>query len=165
VPSFGVTVRAMAQMAVRLVAPCEGWDEGTREACRRVVSAMRRHPEMVEGTREMDTEVMLHTKGRLVSKVGAEGVYMAAVSPCEEWPRGLGVALKLEDGDGKERARPVAVIETLRQLRVLRAEELGALSRFAQATLSNHRGDVVGEVRAAFELKSSADRTEQRRDR
>jgi len=156
VPSFGVTVRAMALMAVRLVVPRTGWEAGTREACRRVVSAMRRHPEMVEGTGQMDTEIMLRTKGRVVSKVGAEGVYTAGVSPCEEWPRGLGVAFKLEDGDREERARPVAAVEALRRLGVLRADELGALSRFAGTTLCNHRGDRVGEVRAAFELKNFA---------
>jgi L-asparaginase II len=157
VPSFGVAVRAMALMAARLVGPREGWDAGPREACSRIVSAMRRHPEMIEGTGEMDTEIMLRTKGRLVSKVGAEGVYTAGVLPCEEWPRGLGVALKLEDGDGEERARPVAAVETLRQLGVLRADELEALSRFAGAELCNHRGDRVGEVRAAFKLKRVAD--------
>ena len=157
VPSFGVTVRAMALMAARLVEPRESWDAGTREACGRIVSAMRRRPEMIEGTGEMDTEIMLHAKGRLVSKVGAEGVYTAGVLPCEEWPRGLGVALKLEDGDRDERARPVATVEALRQLGVLRADELDALSRFAGAELCNHRGDRVGEVRAAFELKRVVD--------
>jgi L-asparaginase II len=156
VPSFGVAVRAMALMAARLVAPSAGWDACTREACRRIVSAMRRHPEMVEGTGEMDTEIMLRTNGRVVSKVGAEGVYMAALSPCGEWPRGLGVALKVEDGDREERARPVAAVETLRQLGVLRAGELDALSRFARAALRNRRGERVGEVRAAFELKRIA---------
>jgi L-asparaginase II len=153
VPSFGVTVHAMALMAVRLVAPLAEWDAPTREACQRIVSAMRQHPEMIEGTGEMDTEIISKTDGRLVSKVGAEGVYTAAILPCVEWPRGLGLALKLEDGDGKERARPVAVIETLRQLGVLRAAELDALSRFARTTLRNHRGDTVGEVYAAFELE------------
>ena len=39
VPSFGVTVRAMALMAARLVEPRGGWDSGTREACSRVVDA------------------------------------------------------------------------------------------------------------------------------
>lgn len=153
VPTFGVSLRAMALMAVRLVAPPAAWAARTSEACRRIVSAMIQHPEMIEGTGEMDTEIMLQTKGRLISKVGAEGVYTGAVLPCEEWPRGLGVALKLEDGDGEERARPVAVIETLRQLGILRSHELDALSRFARSTLHNHRGDAVGEVYAAFELK------------
>jgi L-asparaginase II len=153
VPAFGVSVRAMALMAARLVAPPAGWDAGLREACGRVVSAMRRHPEMIEGTGEMDTEIMLVTKGRIVSKVGAEGVYTAAVSPCEEWPHGLGVALKLEDGDRGERARPAAAMETLRQLGLLRAEESDALTRYTNAELRNHRGDRVGDVRATFKLK------------
>jgi L-asparaginase II len=102
----------------------------------------------------MDTELMTRAGGRLVSKVGAEGVYTASVLPCEEWTRGLGVAVKLEDGDRKERARPVAVIETLRQLGVLRPAELAPLSRFASATLRNHRGDRVGEVCASFKLRA-----------
>jgi L-asparaginase II len=152
VPSFGVALSALALMAARLVAPPDDWDTETRGACRRIVSAMLSHPEMVEGAGEMDTEIMLRAGGRVVSKVGAEGVYAASVLPCEEWPRGLGVALKIEDGDRAERARPVAVVETLRQLGVLRAPELEALSGFASDTLRNHRGDLVGEVRAAFEL-------------
>jgi L-asparaginase II len=153
VPTFGVTVRAMALMAARLVAPPVWWDEPVRGACRRIVAAMTGHPLMIEGTGEMDTEIMTLTGGRLVSKVGAEGVYTASVLPCEEWGRGLGVAIKLEDGDRKERARPVAVVETLRQLGILRPAELDRLSRFARATLRNHRGDRVGEVYAAFKLK------------
>ncbi|MFL6227191.1 MAG: asparaginase [Pyrinomonadaceae bacterium] len=153
VPTFGVTVRAMALMAVRLVAPLAEWNTAVRAAARRIVAAMTSHPLMIEGTNEMDTELITLTKGRLVSKVGAEGVYTAAVLPCAEYPRGLGVAIKLEDGDRKERARPVAVVETLRQLGLLRAAELDALSRFAGDTLTNHRGDRVGEVCAAFELR------------
>ncbi|MDQ3908183.1 MAG: asparaginase, partial [Acidobacteriota bacterium] len=153
-PTFAVTVRAMALMAVRLVAPLADWDALVREACRRIVAAMTRHPLMIEGTGEMDTEIMTHTKGRLVSKVGAEGVYTASVLPCEEYPRGLGLAIKLEDGDRKERARPVAVIEALRQLGILRPAELDQLSRFAGATLRNHRSDPVGDVRAAFRLRT-----------
>ncbi|HEV2705981.1 MAG TPA: asparaginase [Pyrinomonadaceae bacterium] len=152
VPSFGVPVRAMALAAARLVAPPQSWDDALRAACQRIVAAMTAHPQMIEGTSEMDTEIMLRTGGRLASKVGAEGVYTASVLPCDEWPRGLGIALKLEDGDRKERARPVAVIELLRQLGLLRADELEALSTFASETLRNHRGERVGEVRPAFEL-------------
>lgn len=152
-PTFGVSLRAAALLAARLVSPPSDWEESVREACMRLVSAMLRHPEMVEGTGEMDTEIMLRTGGRLVSKVGAEAFYAASILPCEEWPRGLGVALKIEDGDRKERARPVAVVETLRQLGVLHPSELNALARFASDTLRNHRGDHVGEVRPAFELK------------
>ena len=152
VPVFGITVRAMAQMYARLVAPPPGFDEETRKACRRIVDAMISYPEMVGGTVErLDTEMMAAAKGRLISKVGAEGVYTVGVLPCEDWPRGLGLALKIEDGEDR-RARPTVVIEALSQLGVLKNESLEAVSSYAFFPVTNRRGDVVGEVRAAFEL-------------
>jgi L-asparaginase II len=153
VPVFGITVRAMALMYARLVAPPEEYDHDTREACRRVVSAMTSHPEMVGGTTErLDTEMMRAAHGRLISKVGAEGVYTVGVLPSERWPRGLGLALKIEDGEDR-RARPTVVIEALRQLGVLTGEALEAVKPYASFPVHNHRGDTVGEVRASFQLK------------
>jgi len=152
VPVFGVSVRAMALMYARLVAPPKSFDDKTRAACERIVSAMTTHPEMVGGTIErLDTELMRATSGQLISKVGAEGVYTVGVLPCEEWPRGLGLALKIEDGEDR-RARPTVVIEALRQLGLLSNEALTALKPYSIFPVWNHRGESVGEVRAAFEL-------------
>jgi L-asparaginase II len=94
---------------------------------------------------------MRAAKGRLVSKVGAEGVYTAGVLPCEDWPRGLGLALKIEDGDD-HRARPTVVIESLRQLGILADESLEAVSRYAFSAVRTRRGEVVGEVSPEFKL-------------
>lgn len=152
VPVFGITVRAMALMYARLVSPPGELDDRTRDACARIVSAMTTHPELVGGTSgRLDTEIMRAAKGRLVSKVGAEGVYTVGILPCEDWPRGLGLALKIEDGDD-QRARPTAVIESLRQLGILADESLEAVSRYAFFPVRNRRGDVVGEVTAEFRL-------------
>jgi L-asparaginase II len=153
VPTFGITVKAMALMYARLVAAPSDFDEQTRKACLRVVSAMTTYPEIIGGTADrLDTEMMRAAKGRLISKVGAEGVYTAGILPCKEWPRGLGLALKIEDGDD-HRARPTVVIESLRQLGVLKGDSLEAVSRYAFFPVRNHRREVVGEVRASFELK------------
>jgi len=156
VPVFGIPVRAMALMYARLVAPLESFDDETRAACERIVAAMTAHPEMVGGTVErLDTELMRATNGQLISKVGAEGVYTVGVLPSKEWPRGLGLALKIEDGEDR-RARPTVVIEALRQLGVLPTEALHALAPYHSFPVQNHRGDKVGEVRAAFELSREA---------
>jgi L-asparaginase II len=64
----------------------------------------------------------------------------------------LGLALKIEDGENL-RARPTVVIESLRQLGVLDETALVALAPYARFDVRNHRGDLVGEVRAAFELE------------
>ncbi len=157
VPVFGITVKSMALMYARLVASPAEFAEEVKNACRRIVTAMTSHPELIGGTSDrLDTEMMRAAPGRIVSKVGAEGVYTAAILPCEEWPRGLGLALKIEDGDDR-RARPTVVIESLRQLGVLSDESLEAVSRYAFYPVLNRRGDVVGEVTPEFKLKRRAD--------
>jgi L-asparaginase II len=90
--------------------------------------------------------------GKLISKIGAEGVYTVGVLPSAQWPNGVGFALKVEDGDDK-RARPPAVIDALGQLDVLSASELETLSNYSPMVIKNRRGDIVGEARAAFQLE------------
>ncbi|HEV7745912.1 MAG TPA: asparaginase [Pyrinomonadaceae bacterium] len=152
VPVFGITVKAMALMYARLVSTPADYDEQTKNACSRIVSAMTTYPELIGGTADrLDTEIMRAAPGRLVSKVGAEGVYTLGVLPCADWPRGLGLALKIEDGDD-HRARPTVVIESLRQLGILKNESLEAVARYAFFPVRNRRGEVVGEVTPEFKL-------------
>lgn len=153
-PVFGVPVRAMALMYARLAAPPESFDaEGFGYAARRIFHAMTAHPEIVGGRAErLDTKVMLAGGGQIVSKVGAEGVYTAGVLPSEDWPHGLGLALKIEDGEDR-RSRPTVVIESLRQLGILNEDALDELAPYSSFVVRNHRGDRVGEVRASFELE------------
>jgi len=153
VPVFGITVKAMALAYARLVSPPPTFDKPTRDACARIVRVMSAYPELIGGTSDrLDTQLMRAAPGGLISKVGAEGVYTAGILPCEEWPKGLGLALKIEDGDDK-RARPTVVVETLRQLGVLRDESLEAVASYAFFPVRNRPGEVVGEVRASFTLR------------
>ncbi len=115
--------------------------------------ADREHPRqrVRRGGSHEYTDLIRAGSGRLISKVGAEGVYIVAVLPCEQWPRGLGIALKVEDGDDR-RARSTVVVEVLRQLGVLSGEPLDTLSRYRTFAVQNRRGDTVGEVRPSFQL-------------
>src|SRR5258705_758332 len=109
VPVFGITMRAMARAYARLVSPPGEFEKPIRDACQRIVRVMTSYPELIGGTRErLDTEIMRGAGGRVISKVGAEGVYTAGLLPCEEWPNGLGLSLKIEDGDD-HLARPTVV--------------------------------------------------------
>ena len=153
VPVFGLPVRSMALMYARLVAPPEGFDVGTRAACARFTAAMNARPELVGGTHErFDTEVMRAGRGGLVSKIGAEGVYTAGVLPCERWPKGLGLAFKIEDGEDR-RARSTIAVEALQQLGVLDGDAYKRLSPYASFPVENHNGEKVGEIRAFFHLQ------------
>ena len=162
VPVFGLPVRSMALGYARLISPDGRFDSATSDACRRIVNAMINFPEMIGGSKDrLDTELIKAGRGRLVSKIGAEGVYTVGVLPSAEWPKGLGLALKIDDGDDR-RARPPAVIDALKQLNVLADNDLAALSDYVPIPITNRRGERVGEVRAAFSLKINPQQNEPR---
>ncbi len=151
-PVFAVSLQAMARSYARLVAPPDDLSEGSREAARRVVAAMLEAPEMVGGTRQrLDTDLMRALPGQIVSKVGAEGVQLLGLLPCPRYPRGLGIAIKIEDGDTR-RARDPVVLETLRQLGLFESGIPDSLAAYARSQVTNHRKLPVGEVRPAFDL-------------
>ena len=100
-----------------------------------IVESMLRHPELIAGEGRPCTEMMRAHPGRVITKVGAEGVYCALL-PQER----LGVALKVTDGH--------AVASALAMAAVL--EELGLRPRPASLTARpnvNTRGETVGELR------------------
>jgi len=152
-PVFGLSVEAMARSYARLAgARRAGVEPELAAAADATVSAMIEYPEMVGGTRDrLDTDLMLVAKGEIISKVGAEGAQLLGVKPNERYPKGLGIAIKIEDGDIR-RARDPVVIETLRQLGLLDDAQLAALASYARSTVFNHRKIEVGEVRTCFKL-------------
>lgn len=151
-PNFAVPISAMARAFVRLVFPPQNFDDETREACRRVVSAMMFYPEMIGGTERLDTLIMQALRGKNVSKIGAEGVYSSGVLPSPRWKKGLGIALKIEDGDDK-RARAVVLIEVLRQLGILDETTDEKLREYSPLIIKNRRGNAVGRIVPNFDLK------------
>ncbi len=150
-PNFALPLRAMATSFARLIFPPKSFDNETREACRRIVAAMINYPEMIGGTERLDTIIMQSARGKIISKIGAEGVYVAGILPCERWKKGLGVAVKIEDGDDK-RARAVVIIELLRALGVIDETNDKDLREYSPMPIKNRRGDTVGEVRAKLNL-------------
>ena len=144
VVSFGLPLRSMALAYARLARAAR---MGEREPTY-VVGSMTAYPEMVGGEGRLCTELMRRTGGRVVAKAGAEGVYCAGVPGAE-----LGVALKIEDGT--PRAVAPAILGILRQLDLISEDDLGALYRHAFPEIRNTRGEVVGEIRAAFALATA----------
>lgn len=132
VVSFCLPLRAMALAFARLGTSDEA-------AARAVREAMLAHPDLVAGQQRLCTAVMQAYPGDVVAKVGADGVYGVALPA-----RGLGLALKVEDGGN--RAAMVALVESLAQLG-LAPDPRAALARYAAFEVRNTRGEVVGAVR------------------
>ncbi len=141
--TFAVPLTGLAGAFARLCAAAERGDEGPG----RLVAAMRRHPEHVAGTGRLCTDLIRVTGGRIVAKVGAEGVYVAG-APGE----GLGIALKVEDG--AKRAAEPALLGVLLRLGAITAAEYGALEGYAEPALMNTRSERVGRIRPVVELEA-----------
>ncbi len=154
-PTFGIPLESLALCFARLVGPWSAerqtLDGGIVEAAKRIVAAMTAHPEMIGGTKDrLDTDLLKVGAGKLICKVGAEAVYSVGVLPCPRFPRGLGIAIKIEDGS--YRGLGAAVIETLAQLGVLDKSQQEKLEMYHRPKLSNRRGMEVGQVHAVFDL-------------
>jgi L-asparaginase II len=145
-PNFAVSMHAMARSFANLVNP-GNLDPVLASACERIASAMVKFPELIGGTERLDTMLMQAANGAIVSKVGADGVWLCGVLPSKRFLTGLGIALKIEDGND-HRARPVVAVEALKQLGILSPDDLPELSPML---LKNRRGDIVGKVVAAIE--------------
>jgi L-asparaginase II len=153
-PTFHLPLAAVARAYAALVAPgmappVAAAGGGPAAAAERLVSAMTGRPEMVAGPGRFTTLLMQATRGRILGKEGAEAFYAAGV----RGPVALGVALKIADGG--ERGRDGVVIDLLRQLGVLSAEEMEALAGLRRRVVRNHRGLEVGEVVPDFELEDA----------
>ena len=150
-PTFGVPLRSLAVAFARLASQSDE-DSPVSQAAKRIVGAMINHPEMVGGTKgRFDTELLRAGHGKLICKIGAEAAYAVGVLPCERFPRGAGIALKMEDGS--YRGLGPAVVETLAQLGILNEQEVASLATFHRPLVDNRRGQEVGEVRAVFVLE------------
>ncbi len=120
VVTFALPIERMAHAFARL----DRLDGGDR-----IAAAMRAHPDLIRGTAAIDVRLMKALPG-WIAKGGAEGLLCAGGG-------GVGVALKVEDGNGRALGPAVAAF----------LEGLGLeLNELAATTLENSRGEPVGEV-------------------
>jgi L-asparaginase II len=146
--TFALPLRAMAGAYARLGTS----DEAGARMLRR---AMGEHPVLVAGQGRLCTELGLATRGAVIAKVGADGIYCAAIPAA-----GLGIALKVEDGD--MRSAPPALLAVLADLS--RGRDLGfdpdtlpaSVTRHAAPPIVNTRGAVTGTLEARGGLRFSA---------
>lgn len=146
IPTYAIPLRHLAHGFAR-VATGIGLKPGHAAAALRLRQAVARAPFMVGGTGRFDTRVMEHFGERVFCKVGAEGVYCAALPSL-----GLGVAVKMDDGN-TARACEVVMAALLSRLLPLAESEAGFVHSLADVALVNWNGIEVGRLRAADVLQ------------
>lgn len=108
--------------------------------------AIRAAPLMLAGEGRLGVALVEVTGGRVLAKIGAEGVYGACASAAADGGPGGGLALKVLDGG--MRAVGPALCRLCRELGWLSDEEMERLRRFWEVPQRNHQGDPIGVMGA-----------------
>ncbi len=132
-PNYAMPLYNMALMYAKLMA-------SQADIPKRIVLTYARNPGMIAGEGRFDTDIMRVTRGRIIAKVGAEGIQCLGI----DVPRPMGLAVKVVDGAA--RAVPAIVIAVLEKLQLLSPNEVEALSDYRNVVLRNHRGVEVGKI-------------------
>jgi len=156
-PNFAVPLRNAALAFARLCDPEAGGVQpaSRAQACHDIAAAMTARPDMVGGPGRFDTNLMVHTNGRIVAKSGAEAFQSIGLMPGTLGPGSpaVGVALKISDGDDRRKVRRAVTMEVLKQLRALSSEEAEELSIFGpEFIVENWREISVGHAYPTFKL-------------
>ena len=108
----------------------------------RLHAAITANPLYAAGRGTIVSGLVAATNGRVLAKTGAEGVLVAAVPES-----GLGIALKIADGNARPRA--TALLAILDHLGILSDIEKSLLHEHITPPVENSLGLIVGEMRPA----------------
>jgi len=109
----------------------------------RVLRAVTAEPFLIAGTGRLCTEILSSSNGTVFAKVGADGVYCAALPQAR-----LGLAMKVEDGD-MDAARPAL----LALLEILAPGAVRVADSFRSPVIRNTLGEEVGHLAAKVSLE------------
>ena len=141
IPTYAMPLSSIALGFAR-IATGQGLGFDQRQAAARLREAVARAPFMTAGTERFGTQVMERFAQRVFCKSGAEGVFCAALPEL-----GLGVALKIDDGNSRgAQVVTAAVIETLVPMDDAERSFIGNLRA---PLLKNWNGIAVGRLDAA----------------
>jgi L-asparaginase II len=143
VPIYYLPINRMAQAYALLAIPDKHPDPKRRKALRQIVDVMTRNPWYVAGTGRLDTILMEVTEGKLLAKLGADGVYCVSVMG-----KGIGIALKIESGDVRV-IQPV-IVELLTQLKLITDNERCQFQSRLDSSIYNHRQEIIGRLETVF---------------
>jgi L-asparaginase II len=138
-PNFALPLRSFALALAKMADP-SSLPPVRGQAAKRIVAAMIAHPELVSGTGRTCAILIQACGGKAAVKTGAEG-FFAGIVP----GKGLGIALKIDDGAGRAADAVMAVL--LEKLHLMDAS--GDAGKIVHAPVLNTVGKQVGERRAA----------------
>ncbi len=139
-PAIGVPMSAMAKAAARFGVG-QAVSERRRAAVRRVANAMAAYPDHLAAKDSPTARMIRYTDGNVLLKGGAEGYLIACVRD-----RGLGIAIKVADGDASGRAKMGVLARILGRVHALPTEEAELLIAAVEPALTDSNGREIGRL-------------------
>ncbi|MDZ7292662.1 MAG: asparaginase [candidate division KSB1 bacterium] len=136
-PNFAMPLFNIARMYATLVSSNEA-------NARRILQTFANAPDMIAGEERFDTDLIRVTNGRLIAKMGMEGIQCIGV--CGNYR--LGIAIKISDGS--HRATSVVALALLQKLKLISADEYEQLVAYHRIVVHNHRHLATGLIEAAI---------------
>ena len=155
-PNFAIPLYSTALGFARLCDPARAaipLSPQRISACQTITAAMVSNPEMIAGPDRFDTDLMRVGAGKVVSKGGAEGYQAMGLFPgaLSDTSPAIGVAMKITDGDPKDRARPAVAMRILQELGVLSSQDMETLSIYGpELSIKNWRQLDVGRASPVY---------------
>lgn len=152
IPTFGAPISASAFAYAVLANPDSARWEGVpswRAALHRLREAMLSHPTLISGEGEIDTTIIRATEGRVVAKLGAEGLLCLAIPH-----QGLGITIS--DEGGSTRSLGPAAIAVLEELELVDLAMMEDLRKQLCPPVETFTGHSIGATRSALKLERSS---------
>lgn len=143
-PTYFLTMQQTAWLYARLAHGYEG-NRKYKDCFGLIQSAMINYPRVIRGRGTFCTDLINYTDGRVIGKIGAEGIYCISIPE-----KRLGVSIKMSDGHPWS-SFPVAV-RVLEELEILDAATVKKLERWALPAVKDDKGNTVGYIHPTFSL-------------
>ncbi len=139
IPTIGIPLLNSAIAIARFADP-SGLSIERAAACARIQKAIAAAPEMIAGSDRLCTALNSSADGKVIAKVGAEGVYLAALPTL-----GYGIALKTVDGT--TRGAEVALGFILEKLGLMTEKMHAEMDAYILPNMTNWNKYEVGKLR------------------
>lgn len=151
VPVFGMPMKNLATIYMKMACPDLIKDEDTRTAVKKITTLMNENYEMVSGT-NLICSVLLQDKN-IIAKGGAKGVYCFGLKK-----ERLGIAIKVLDGSEEE--WPLIVSEILTQIGYENEETIERLNNVFPSVIVNDNEKIVGHSETEFTISMEKNKDE-----
>ena len=109
----------------------------------KIITAMKSNPYLIGGEEKIDSEIIKASNGKLISKVGADGVIIVAYD---------GNCAVVKIADGSQKVRSIVILRLLLKLGWLEEIQIknSPLEKMSDLKVKNVAGKIVGEIKLDF---------------